>query len=106
MEAPTMMWWWGNNDHMGAAGWAGMAFMIIFWIAAIIGIIYLIRYVAVSRPSGALGTSHRDRRRCSRNPTRFGRLRIGTREATSAGTSSFSGAMISWEIPGRREAWT
>lgn len=48
-----MMWWWGNNDHMGAAGWVGMAFMIIFWIAVVIGIIYLIRHL-VARPAGGV----------------------------------------------------
>ncbi len=43
-----MMWWWGNG-HMGAAGWIGMAFMIIFWIAVIVGLVFLIRYL-FSRP--------------------------------------------------------
>lgn len=41
-----MMWWWGG-DHMGAAGWIGMAFMILFWVAVVIGVIYLVRYLAV-----------------------------------------------------------
>jgi putative membrane protein len=45
-----MMWWWGD-DHMGAGGWIGMGFMILFWIAVVIGIIYLVRYLA-TRPSG------------------------------------------------------
>ena len=44
-----MMWWWGG-DHMGAGGWIGMGFMILFWIAVVIGIIYLVRYL-VSRPT-------------------------------------------------------
>jgi putative membrane protein len=43
-----MMWWWGG-DHMGAAGWIGMAFMILFWVAVVIGVIYLVRYL-VARP--------------------------------------------------------
>ena len=43
-----MMWWWGG-ENMGAAGWVGMAFMILFWIAVVVGIVYLIRYL-VSRP--------------------------------------------------------
>lgn len=43
-----MMWWWGD-DHMGVGGWIGMGFMILFWIAVIIGVIYLIRYL-VARP--------------------------------------------------------
>ncbi len=39
------MWWWGG-DHMGAGGWIGMGFMILFWIAVVIGIVYLVRYLA------------------------------------------------------------
>ena len=35
---------------MGAAGWIGMVFMILFWIAVVVGIVYLIRYL-VTRPS-------------------------------------------------------
>ena len=40
------MWWWNGGDHMGAGGWIGMGFMIIFWIAVVVGIIYLVRYLA------------------------------------------------------------
>ncbi len=44
-----MMWWW-DGDHMGTAGWIGMGFMILFWIAVVvaivIGIVYLVRYAA------------------------------------------------------------
>ncbi len=44
-----MMWWW-DSDHMGAAGWVGMGFMILFWIAVVaaivVGIVYLVRYAA------------------------------------------------------------
>lgn len=40
-----MMWWWGGSDHMGAAGWVGMAFMILFWIAVVVGVVYLVRYL-------------------------------------------------------------
>jgi putative membrane protein len=43
------MWWWGHDDDMGATGWVGMAFMILFWIAVVVGIVYLIRYL-VARP--------------------------------------------------------
>jgi putative membrane protein len=39
-----MMWWWGDG-HMGAAGWVGMVFMIILWIAIIVGLVYLLRYI-------------------------------------------------------------
>ena len=42
-----MMWWGG--DHMGAGGWVGVGFMILFWIAVVIGIIYLVRYLAHPR---------------------------------------------------------
>jgi len=44
-----MMWWWGDG-HMGAAGWVGMGFMILFWVAVVVGIVYLVRYL-MSRPS-------------------------------------------------------
>lgn len=40
-----MMWWGG--DHMGAGGWIGMGFMILFWIAVVVGVVYLIRYLVV-----------------------------------------------------------
>jgi putative membrane protein len=40
-----MMWWWGGGP-LGAAGWIGAAFMILFWVAVVIGIIYLVRYLA------------------------------------------------------------
>jgi putative membrane protein len=43
-----MMWNW-HTGHFGAGGWIGMAFMIVFWIAVIVGIVYLIRYL-VARP--------------------------------------------------------
>lgn len=43
-----MMWW--GTDHMGAGGWIGMGFMIVFWIAVVLGIIYLVRYLAVRPP--------------------------------------------------------
>lgn len=39
-----MMWWWGDG-RMGAAGWIGVAFMIIFWIAVIVGLVFLFRYL-------------------------------------------------------------
>ena len=44
-----MMLWWGHDGDMGVGGWVGMVFMIVFWIAVIIGIIYLVRYLA-ARP--------------------------------------------------------
>jgi hypothetical protein len=36
-----VMWWGG--DHMGPGGWIGMGFMILFWIAVVVGVVYLIR---------------------------------------------------------------
>jgi putative membrane protein len=43
-----MMYGWGG-DHMGVSGWVGMAFMIVFWVAVVIGVVYLVRYL-VARP--------------------------------------------------------
>ena len=45
------MWWGMHGGQMGAGGWIGMGFMIVFWIAVVVGIVYLIRYL-VARPSG------------------------------------------------------
>lgn len=45
-----MMWWWGDG-HMGAAGWIGMILMIIVWIAIVVGLVFLFRYL-FSRPNG------------------------------------------------------
>ncbi len=42
-----MMW---GDGRFGAGGWIGMGFMILFWIAVVVAIVYLIRYL-VSRPS-------------------------------------------------------
>jgi putative membrane protein len=38
-----MMWWWGG-ERLGAGGWIGMGFMIVFWIAVVIGVVYLVRH--------------------------------------------------------------
>jgi len=51
-----MMLWWGHDGDMGVGGWIGMVFMILFWIAVIIGIIYLVRYLA-TRPEDRDRTS-------------------------------------------------
>jgi putative membrane protein len=39
-----MMWWWGDG-HVEAAGWVGLIFMILIWIAIIVGLVYLFRYL-------------------------------------------------------------
>ena len=36
-----MMLWW-DGGHMTTAGWIGMVIMIVFWIAVLVGIIYLV----------------------------------------------------------------
>ncbi len=46
-----MMWWWDGPWNIG--NWIGVGFMSIFWIAVIVGIVFLIRHAA-SRP-GAYG---------------------------------------------------
>lgn len=42
-----MMWWWGGDWSLGH--WLGIGFMSVFWIAVIVGVIFLIRR-ASSRP--------------------------------------------------------
>ena len=37
--------WWSGGSHMGAGGWVGMGFMILFWIVVVIGVVYLVRYL-------------------------------------------------------------
>jgi putative membrane protein len=37
-----MMWWWGDG-RVGVAGWVGLIFMILIWIAIIVGLVYLFR---------------------------------------------------------------
>ena len=46
------MWWWNGDHNMGVGGWIGMGFMILFWIAVVVGIIYLVRYLANRPDSG------------------------------------------------------
>lgn len=52
-----MLWWWGDPWSVGH--WVGFGFMTVFWIAVIVGIIYLIRRAA-SR-SGSYGQQPSDR---------------------------------------------
>jgi uncharacterized membrane protein len=54
-----MMWGWGEG-HLGVGGWIGMGFMILLWIAIIVGVIYLIRHL----------TSQSDSRRWRDTPPR------------------------------------
>jgi putative membrane protein len=49
-----MMMWWSGYGHMHSGGWIGMGLMIVFWIAVVIAIVYLIRHLA-SRQSGGAG---------------------------------------------------
>jgi putative membrane protein len=62
------MWWWGYDDGRGmsAGGWIGMAFMILFWLAVVVAIVFLVRYLAVGpsgrsheRSPGAEATDHK-----------------------------------------------
>ena len=46
---PGMMGW-------GMMGWFGPIFMVIFWIAVIVGIIFLIRWLVVSTRGGISGS--------------------------------------------------
>ena len=39
-----MFWWWG--DPWGAGHWIGLGFMGVFWIAVIVGLVFLIRHAA------------------------------------------------------------
>ncbi len=45
-----MMWWW-DGGHWAGWGWLGMVVMILFWVAVIVGIVYLVR--ALARRPGA-----------------------------------------------------
>ncbi len=56
VEVSEMMWWWG--DPWGAGHWVGVGFMAVFWIAVIIGLVFLIRHAASrSAASGKPSTS-------------------------------------------------
>jgi putative membrane protein len=45
-----MMWWW-DGGTWGGWGWIGMVVMILFWVAVVVGVVYLVR--AVARRPGA-----------------------------------------------------
>lgn len=41
-----MMWGWGGWGGYGGWGhWAGAVFMVVFWAAVIVGLVFLIRYL-------------------------------------------------------------
>ena len=40
-----MMWWW-DGGHWAGWGWLGMIVMILFWVAVVVGIVYLVRALA------------------------------------------------------------
>ncbi len=45
-----MMWWGGDGfGHMPTWGWVGIIFMVLFWIAVIVGVALLVRCL-VRRP--------------------------------------------------------
>jgi putative membrane protein len=41
------MMWWQGGDHVGAAGWIGMSFMVLFWVAVVVGVVFLVRYLVI-----------------------------------------------------------
>ena len=49
-----MMWGWGGYGGYGGWGhWIGAAFMVVFWAAIIIGLVFLVRYfVRLGREHG------------------------------------------------------
>jgi hypothetical protein len=84
---------------MGGGGWIGIGFMILFWIAAVVGVVYLVRYL-VARPgptSGARarrnGESRVQRGRSREDLKPFVRLTIGAHEVRSIETSFCSAGM-------------
>jgi putative membrane protein len=55
MEVHAMMVW--GDGHMGAAGWVGMAFMVVFWILVVIGLFYLILHLVRRSQEGPYAPS-------------------------------------------------
>jgi putative membrane protein len=47
-----MVWGWGSDGHLGAAGWAMMIVWAVFWIAVIVGIILVIRHLVMRSNEG------------------------------------------------------
>lgn len=49
-----MMWWgWDGGDHMSAAGWTMTVIWAVFWLAVIVGIIFLIRHLVMRSGEGS-----------------------------------------------------
>jgi len=48
-----MMWGWGYGGYGAPWGWVGPVIMAVFWIAAIVGIVFLVRsFIRKGRQSG------------------------------------------------------
>jgi putative membrane protein len=49
-----MLWGWGGDGHLGAAGWAMMVIWAIFWIAVIVAVFFVVRHVVTRSDESGL----------------------------------------------------